>query len=91
MRVANPSPILDKDRAPMGPEIISSTGAGVWRKAPKGFPDSSSVLDKIQSAKNGFTKTLFALFFKGFSPANVFSKSFLRFTKTTDFLLKSSV
>ena len=35
----------------MGPEILSSTGAGVWRKAPRGFPDSSSVLDKFQSAK----------------------------------------
>ena len=33
----------------MGPEILSSTGAGVWRKAPKAFPDSSSVLDKFQS------------------------------------------
>ena len=48
-RVPNPSPVLDKNRSPMGPEIVSSTGAGVWRKAPKGFPDSSSVLDKFQS------------------------------------------
>ena len=29
--------------------MSSSTGAGVWRKAPKAFPDSSSVLDKFQS------------------------------------------
>ena len=45
-----PSPVLDKNRAPMGPEILSSTGAGVWRKAPMAFPDSSSVLHKFQSA-----------------------------------------
>ena len=44
------SPVLDKNLAPMGPEILSSTGAGVWRKAPRAFPDSSSVLDKFQSA-----------------------------------------
>ena len=51
MRVAkNCSPVLDKNPAPMGPEILSSTGAGVWSKAPKAFPDSSSVLDKFQSA-----------------------------------------
>ena len=31
----------------MGPKILSSTGAGVWRKAPMAFPDSSSVLDKF--------------------------------------------
>ena len=53
MRVPNPSPVLDKNRAPMGPEILSSTGAGVWRKAPKGFPDSSFVLDKFQFARTG--------------------------------------
>ena len=50
MRVPNPSPVLDKNPAPIGPEILSSTGAGVWRKAPKAFPDSSSVLYKFQSA-----------------------------------------
>ena len=50
MRVPNPSPVLDKNCAPMGPEILSSTGAAVWRKAPKAFPHSSSVLDKFQSA-----------------------------------------
>ena len=50
MRLPDPSPVLDKNRAPMGPEILSSTGAGVWRKAPMAFPDSSSVLDKLQSA-----------------------------------------
>ena len=45
MRLSDPSPVLDKNRAAMGPEILSSTGAGVWRKAPMVFPDSSSVLD----------------------------------------------
>ena len=29
-----------KNRAPMGPEILSSTGAGVWRRASMAFPDS---------------------------------------------------
>ena len=53
MRLPDPSPVLDKNRAPMGPEILSSTGAGVWRKAPMAFPDSSSVLDKFQSAIMG--------------------------------------
>ena len=51
MRVPNPSPVLDKNCAPMGPEILSSTGAGVWRKAPKAFLDSSSVLDELQPAE----------------------------------------
>ena len=51
MRLPDPSPVLDKNLAPMGPEILSSTGAGVWRKAPMAFPDPSSVLDKFQSAK----------------------------------------
>ena len=50
MKAPNPSPVLDKNRAPIGPQILSSTGAGVWRKAPKGFRDSSSVLEKFQSA-----------------------------------------
>ena len=49
-RFPDPSPVLDKNRAPMGPEILSSTGAGVCTKAPEAFPDSSSVLDKFQSA-----------------------------------------
>ena len=48
MRVPNPSPVLDKNRAPMGPEILSSTRAGVRRKASKAFPDSSSALDKSE-------------------------------------------
>ena len=34
MRLPGPSPALDKNRAPMGPEFLSNTGAGVWRKAP---------------------------------------------------------
>ena len=50
MRLPDPSQVLDKNLAPMGPETISSTGAGVWRKAPVAFPDSSSVRDKFQSA-----------------------------------------
>ena len=53
MRLPNPSPVLDKNRAPMGPEILSGTGAGVWRKAPVAFPNSSSVLDEFQSARWG--------------------------------------
>ena len=48
--VARSSPVLDKNCAPMGSEILSSTGAVVWKKAPMAFPDSSSVLDKFQSA-----------------------------------------
>ena len=51
---AAPSPVLDKNRAPMGPEILSSTWAGLWRKAPMAFPDSSSVLDIFQSESNNF-------------------------------------
>ena len=35
---------------PLVQENLSSTGAGVWRKAPRAFSDSSSVLDKLQSA-----------------------------------------
>ena len=50
MRVVNCSPVLDKNIAPMSPEILFSTWAGVWRKAPGAFPDSNSVLDKYQSA-----------------------------------------
>ena len=34
----------------MGPEFLSSAGAGVWRKAPVAFLDSRSVLDKFLSA-----------------------------------------
>ena len=51
MRFPDASPVLDKNCAPMGPEILSSTGAGVWRKAPKAVPDSSSVLDQFLSAR----------------------------------------
>ena len=32
MRLPHPSPILNKNRAPMGSESLSSTQAGVWRK-----------------------------------------------------------
>ena len=50
MKVPNPSPGLDKDCTPMGPEMLSNTGSGVWRKAFEAFPNSTSVLDKFQSA-----------------------------------------
>ena len=50
LSVENCSPALDKNLAPMGPEFLSSTGAGVWRNAPGALPDSSSVLDKLPSA-----------------------------------------
>ena len=57
MRLPDPSPVLDKNRAPMGPEILSSTGAGVWRKAPMAFPDSSSVLEQNLSLRLNFGET----------------------------------
>ena len=60
MRLPDPSPVQDRNCAPVGPEILSSTGAGVWRMAPITFPGSSSVLDKFQSAKLlGLCKSLF--------------------------------
>ena len=42
----------DKDRAPMGQNILSNAAAGVWREAPVALPDSNTsiVLDKFQSA-----------------------------------------
>ena len=49
MRVPNCSPVLDKILAPIGPEMLSSTGAQVWRKGPIAFPDAMYVLDKFQS------------------------------------------
>ena len=49
-RVPNRSPVMDKILARMGPEFLSSTGAGVWRKAPVAFLDSSSALDRFLSA-----------------------------------------
>ena len=64
MRVPNPSPVLDKNYAPMGPESLSSTGARVWRKAPKAFLDSDSVLDKFQSAIQGLMRGSFRLIFR---------------------------
>ena len=48
MRVPNTSPVLEKNLAPIGPGILSSIGAGVWRRGPVVFPDSSSVLHKFQ-------------------------------------------
>ena len=53
MRMPNPNPILNKNLAPMGPESLSSTSAGVWRKAPGALTDSSSALDTFQSATHG--------------------------------------
>ena len=52
MRVPNPRPVLDKNLAPMGPEILYGTGAGVRSQAPVVFPDCSSVLDRSQSAND---------------------------------------
>ena len=46
----DPSPVLDKNHAHMGPEILSSTGAGVWRKVPKAFPGLQFCTGEIQSA-----------------------------------------
>ena len=53
MRLPDPSPVPEKNRVVMGPAILSSTGAGVWRKASTAFPDFSSALDKFQSASFG--------------------------------------
>ena len=39
MRLPDPRPILDENRAPIGPEILSSTGAGVWRNT-RSFPET---------------------------------------------------
>ena len=58
LRFSSPSPVLDENSALLGPKMLSSTGAGVWRKAPKAFPGSSSVLDKFQSAKKGLEQAL---------------------------------
>ena len=51
----DPRPVLDKNRAPVGQKFYPVLGLWVWRKAPMAFPDSSSVLDKFQSATSGFT------------------------------------
>ena len=45
---------MDKNLAPMGPENLSSTGAGVWSKAAKAFPDSISALEKMSVCENDF-------------------------------------
>ena len=47
IRVPSCSPVLDKILAPIGPEWLSSAGAGVWTKVPMAFPDSKSVLPAI--------------------------------------------
>ena len=51
----NPGPTLDKNLASMGPEILSSVGVGVGRKAPEASPDSNTTLDTFQSAIKGVT------------------------------------
>ena len=63
LRVPNSSSVLDKNSAPMGPEFLSSTGAGASRKAPKAFPDSRSVLDKFQSANGNTASENLVVFF----------------------------
>ena len=37
MRLPDPSPVLDKNPAPMGPEILSGTGAGGLEKGSYGI------------------------------------------------------
>ena len=69
MRFPDRSPVLDKNCAPMGPEILSSTGAGAWRKSPMAFPDSSSVLDKFQSATLGICRRVLGNFLHSRKPA----------------------
>ena len=46
--VKNPRPVLDQNPAPIGPETLSRSGAGVWRKVP--VPRFRSVLDWFWSA-----------------------------------------
>ena len=41
LRLSNIRPVLDENLVPMGPGSLPGTGAGVWRKAPGAFPDSS--------------------------------------------------
>ena len=60
MRMQDPSPPLDQNLAPMDEESLYNTGARVWRKAPGAFPDSSSVLDKFESAREDMFWWLFA-------------------------------
>ena len=50
MRLPNPNPVLDRNLAPTGSGILSSTGAGVWRNAPGAFSDSKSAPKKFQPA-----------------------------------------
>ena len=49
MKVSNPSTILDKNCAPMGPDILSSAGAGVWRNRSGASSDSNSILNEFLS------------------------------------------
>ena len=57
LRASNPSQILDTKRVAIGREILSSTGAGVWRKAPKALPDSNSAPDKSLVSDTQTTKS----------------------------------
>ena len=57
MRLPDAGPVLDKNHAPRGPESLSSTGTGVWRRLLWHFQNSvlhwidfRSALDRFQSA-----------------------------------------
>ena len=75
----NPSPILDKSLAPMGPGILSSIGAGVWSKPPGAFPGSNTVPDTIrtETITNENLEILFRFRFRN-GNANKFSQIFFR-------------
>ena len=56
MRLSNPSPVLDKNRVPMGPrkKKLPVLGLASGRRLLRPFPDSSSALDRFQSATCDF-------------------------------------
>ena len=54
MRVPNASPALANINAPMAPENLASTGAGVWRKARKAFPGSKPVLSATKTEQTSW-------------------------------------
>ena len=59
MRLPNTSPILDDNRAPMDPDNLSSTRAGVWKRPPRHFQTPVLYsLDGFQSAIIISTKTI---------------------------------
>ena len=51
-------PNTGQNLASMGPGILSSSGVGVWRKAPEAYPDSNTTLDKFQSSRIGPSQEL---------------------------------